>query len=122
MTINQSVALVRETYPDKTLWLLQKKSGKPNATLSEDHWLIGFFDESSLREGFPIQMTRLANKTNPEGKWGIFTSSPVVDFQVQGSGWRIQTENSIYELTQVTSVFDNFLKECEKIGFDPHEQ
>lgn len=72
MTIEQSLAFVRETYPDRILWLLQKKSGKFNATLGDDHWLIGLFDENGLVKGEPIKMTRLANKLNPEGRWGYF--------------------------------------------------
>lgn len=121
MTINESISFVRETYPDRILWLLQKKSGKLNATLSDDHWLIGLFDEKGLVVGEPIKMTRLSNKLNPEGRWGIFVSSPIKSFTVRGRGWVIETQNSIYELTQLSSVFDNFLKECQKIGFDPNE-
>ena len=122
MTINEPLAFIREAYLDRVLWLLQKKSGKFNATLDDDHWLIGLFDEKGLAKGEPIKMTRLGNKLNPEGRWGIFISSPVESFVEKGRGWVIETQNSVYELTQVNSVFDYFYKECRKVGFDPNRE
>jgi hypothetical protein len=109
--INQAIRQQKDKYPGETLWLLRKVTGKDNASLPSDHWVVGFGQEPAVGER--ICMTRLANKEYPEGRHGCFESSPVRSF-VRNHGadlWVIQTQNSEYVLTRLSSsVFDGFMK------------
>jgi hypothetical protein len=99
--INQAIRQQKDKYPGETLWLLQKKSGKDNASLPSDHWVIGFGQEPT--EGERIVILRLANKEYPEGRHGWFESTPVRSMtrNDEADFWVIQTENSEYKLEKL---------------------
>jgi hypothetical protein len=120
MTLPESAELMRQNYPKETLWSLEKKSEINPGNIPNNYWLIGLFKPDMLKVGEPISMSRLSNKFNPEGMHGWFTSSPIQSFTplTDGSGFKVETENSIYEIKRLTSVMDVFYNEVEKSGFD----
>lgn len=122
-SIERSIEWMKEKFSSETLWVLRKISGKDNSSLPPDYWVIGFGQEPAVGER--ICMVRLANKEFPEGRHGWFESTPIKSV-ARNDGWDfwvIQTENSIYELTRLgpRSVFDGFMEECKKTGFDPYQ-
>jgi hypothetical protein len=101
MTPQQSAAQLRLDNPNLgQLHLITKITGKEGATLKNGYWLIGLLGE--LKVGEPIRVTRLANFYNPEGKWGEFTSTPVIRIVESDSPIKIaRTENSVYQIEEI---------------------
>jgi hypothetical protein len=101
MTPQQSAAQLRLDNPNLgQLHLITKATGLQGATLKDGYWLIGFLGE--LKVGQPTRVTRLANFYNPEGKWGEFTSTPIVVLdQSDPSVIVVNTENSVYQIEEI---------------------
>ena len=74
-----------------------------------------------LKEGEPLIMTRVSNQDNPEGRWGIFTSSKVEVIQNSIDGYMVETKNSVYHLRQLNSVMDVMHNRFCEAGFNPYE-
>lgn len=124
LSMQDSLKIVRENYPKDILWGLRKISEKNTGNHPVDYWLIGFFDANSLKVGASINMGRLSNQDNPQGKHGWFRSSPVESFRVlsDGSGWEVETKNSTYHIRRLTSVMD-VISDCAKeMGVDLNQE
>jgi hypothetical protein len=118
----KSIKWMLEKHPYEVLWLLVKQESlKENSSRPNGCWLIGTLAPMLPKEGKPLIMTRFANQDNPEGKWGVFTSTEVKTVQNTVDGYVITTRNSIYSLKQLNSVMDVIHNKCKEAGFDPYQ-
>lgn len=100
MTPQESISLIKVEYPHiKVFHLITKIHGADQTTIPENYWLIGIL--GVLKEGEPIQMTRLANTLNPGGRWGIFTSSPIISIDTHPDHVMVKTVNSTYRVEEI---------------------
>ena len=73
-------------------------SSKPSR-IPDDYWAIGVLSKEPEIDS-KVMMWRLANKENPEGKLGYFTTSTVKKIDKGTDFWTIHTKNSIYKLEE----------------------
>lgn len=97
-----SIEWMLEKHPNQILWLLTKQESlKENSSRPVGCWLIGSLAPMQPKEGQSLIMTRYANQDNPEGKWGMFTSTKVESLKNSVDGYVVKTQNSIYTLKKL---------------------
>ncbi len=103
MTIEQSVKLVRENYPNDQLWFLTKEGATNDKAhpLPVNYWVIGAIDSLGPVIGQNFLMSRFANSTNPEGKWGFITTTTVEKVEITEGGFTFTTKNSVYKVVKI---------------------
>ena len=70
-----------------------------NSDIHDGYWAEGkLADIPSVGE--KLMIYRDSNSVNPDGKYGIFYSSPVQDLNHQENSIEIKTQNSIYKLEE----------------------
>ena len=78
------------------------------------YWAIG--RDLFLKVGYPINMFRVANSDNPDGKYGTFTSSEVLSIERGVEFDTITTFNSTYKIEQLNSVMSVIGKKIRAEG------
>ena len=105
-----------EQHPNQILWLLTKQESlKESASRPVGCWLIGTLAPMNPKVGEPLRIVRYANQDNPEGKWGMFTSTKVESVQNSLDGYVVKTQNSVYHLKQLNSVMDVIWNKAKEV-------
>lgn len=118
MNISQenSIKWMLEKYPNEVLWLLTKQESlKENSSRPVGCWIIGTLAPMHPKVGEPLIMARYSNQDNPEGKWGMFTSTKVESVQNSIDGYVVKTQNSVYHLRQLNSVMDVIWNKAKEV-------
>jgi hypothetical protein len=92
-----------------------------NSDVCEGYWVTGVILNGPT-VGEQLTIIRDSNIKNPDGKYGIFNTSPISILDESNEGYTIiTTRNSQYKLELIpeSKVFKEFYKECKRIGFDP---
>lgn len=111
-----SIRWMLEKHPNKVLWLLTKQESlKENSSRPVGCWLIGSLAPMHPKIGEPLIMARYSNQDNPEGRWGMFTSTKVESVQNTLDGYVVKTKNSIYHLKQLNSVMDVIWNKAKEV-------
>jgi hypothetical protein len=116
---------IPEKYKDLELHKLTKLSTinlNPNG-INDFYWVAGVVVQGP-KVGKSVVISRIANSLRPEGREGIFRTSEVTAVSPADYFVTFKTVNSIYKLELInegikSKVFDEFYKECERVGFHP---
>ena len=105
-------------YPDYQLWKLTKiESINPSLKYPDDFWVIGTLIDPPV-VGCQLLIARLANSIHNCENYGVFNSSAIQSISEDGASFT--TRNSKYKLEKLNSVMDVIANQCEKAGFNPH--
>ena len=96
-----------EKYPTDQLWLITKTATlRPNGDVGSTpigYWVIGTLHEEPTKgEMFYVQ--RLADIHHPEGRYGYFRTTEVVDVEQVKGGYVVKTTNSVYAVSKINEL------------------
>lgn len=78
---------------DEYVRITKVKTINPNERIYDSYWLEAVLSRN-IEVGQKMKGWRIRNIINPDGRFGLFESSPVKSI----SGDLVETENSIYEV------------------------
>lgn len=95
-----------EKHPTDQLWLITKTATlRPDGSVGSTpigYWVIGTLEDQPTK-GKNLFVWRVANINHPEGKWGYFRSTEILDVEpVEGGGYVVKTINSVYAISRIS--------------------
>jgi hypothetical protein len=119
-----SIKWALEKYPTDQLWLITKTATlRPDGDVGSTpigYWVIGTLAETPTK-GKNLFIWRVANIHHPEGRYGYFRTTEVVDVEDVADWLKISTKNSVYTLKKLNSVMDTIYDKAVSLGVDPYE-